>query len=50
MRKIRSDATLESVAKTLGVDENIFRNEDGRKTRKDKLLGTMRKENEKNNP
>lgn len=49
MRKIRSDITVENLAKKLGVDENVFRNEDNRKTRKDKLLGTMRKENEKKN-
>lgn len=43
-RKIRKDATLETAAKKLGIPEDAFRNEDGRKTRKDKLVGTVRKD------
>lgn len=43
-RQIRSDSTLKTAAKKLGIPETAFRNPDGRKTRKDKLVGTMRKE------
>lgn len=46
-KKIRGDAKLSTVAKKLGVPESVFRNEDGRKTRSDKLLKTMRKESTK---
>ena len=46
-RKNRSDCSLETFAKKNGFDENAFRNEDGRKTRKDKLIGTFRKEADK---
>ncbi len=46
-RKTRSDCSLETFAKKNGFDENAFRNEDGRKTRKDKLIGTFRKEADK---
>ena len=34
-RKTRSDCSLETFAKKNGFDENAFRNEDGRKTRKE---------------
>ena len=43
-RKMRSDKTFGSIARDLGVSEEIFRNKNGRKTRKDKQLGTARKE------
>lgn len=46
-RKTRSDCTLGTFAKKNGISENAFRNADGRKTRKDKLVGTMRKEAKK---
>lgn len=46
-RKIRSDCTIESFAKKNGLPEEIFKNADGRKTRKDKTFGAMRKEFEK---
>ncbi|HYE95010.1 MAG TPA: hypothetical protein VD962_02275 [Rubricoccaceae bacterium] len=46
-RKIRKDATLETVAKKSGIPEESFRNPDGRKTRKDKQVGTIRKEAER---
>lgn len=43
-RQIRKDATLKTAAKKSGIPENSFRNADGRKTRNDKLVGTMRKD------
>lgn len=46
-RKIRSDITLKNLAKKLDVSEEVFRNPDNRKTRNDKLLKTMRRENDK---
>lgn len=46
-RKIRKDATIKTVAKKTGIPEESFRNEDGRKTRNDKLVGTARKEAER---
>lgn len=46
-RQIRSDSKLGTAAKKLGVPETAFRNPNGRKTRKDKLVKTMRKELEK---
>ena len=46
-RKMRSDATLKTVASKLGVDESLFRTESGRKKRNDTKLKTLRKEAEK---
>ena len=46
-RKTRSDCSLEIFANIKGFDENACRNEYGRKTRKDKLIGTFRKEADK---
>ena len=46
-RKIRSDATIKTAAKKMGIPEESFRNPDGRKTRKDKLIKTVRKDAEK---
>ncbi len=46
-RMIRSDITIKSLAKKIGVSEEVFRNSDNRKTRNDKLLKTMRRENDK---
>ena len=46
-RKIRSDCTVGSLEKKLGVAPGSFRNKNGRDTRSDKLLGTMRKEAQK---
>lgn len=47
MRKIRSDCTVGSLAKKLGIPKSAFRNKNGRATRCDKLLRTIRKELEK---
>ena len=46
-RKIRSDITVGSLEKKLGVSPGTFRNPNGRDTRSDKKLGTLRKEAEK---
>jgi hypothetical protein len=46
-RKIRSDKTVGSVEKDLGLSTGAIRNEDGRDTRSDKKLGTIRKEQSK---
>ena len=47
MRKIRSDITVGNLEKKLGVQPGTIRNPDGRDTRSDKLLKTLRKEQEK---
>lgn len=46
-RKIRGDITVGNLEKKLGVKPGTIRNEDGRDTRSDKLLKTLRKEAEK---
>ena len=46
-RKIRSDCTVGTLEKKLGLGPGAFRNENGRDIRSDKLLRTMRKEYEK---
>ena len=48
-RQMRSDATLKTAAKKLGISEQLFRHENGRKKRNDTLLGTLRKESKKKN-
>jgi hypothetical protein len=45
-RKIRSDIQVGNLEKKLGVSPGSFRNPDGRDTRSDKKLGTLRKEHE----
>ena len=47
-RKTRSDIQVGNLEKKLGVPEGTFRNSDGRNTRSDKKLETLRKEAEKN--
>jgi hypothetical protein len=42
-RKIRSDSTVKSAEKRLGI-KNAIRNPDGTNARGDKLIGTLRKE------
>lgn len=44
-RKIRSDARVGTVEKKLGLPAGTIRNKDGRDTRSDKKVGTIRKEN-----
>lgn len=46
-RKIRSDAKVSTIEKKLGLPAGTFRNPDGRDTRGDKLIGTIRKEAKK---
>lgn len=47
MRKIRKDTQLGNLEKKLGVPTGSFRHESGRKMRKDKTLGALRRENKK---
>ena len=46
-RKTRSDCTVGSFEKKHGLPFGTFRNANGRKTRKDKLIGTIRAEAKK---
>lgn len=46
-RKIRSDKTVGKIEKDLGLSTGAIRNKDGRDTRSDKELGTIRKEQTK---
>jgi hypothetical protein len=43
-RKTRKDATVGSVEKKLGLPPGTIRNSDGRDTRSDKTIGTIRKD------
>lgn len=45
--KMRSDIKVGNLEKKLGVAPGAFRNPNGRDTRSDKLLKTLRKEAEK---
>lgn len=47
-RKIRSDCTVGTLEKKYGLPPGTIRNPDGRDTRSDKKVGTIRKEAEKN--
>lgn len=47
-RKTRSDCTVGTFEKKHGLPAGKIRNKDGRDTRADKLIGTIRKENKKN--
>ena len=44
MRKLRSDCTVGTAEKKLGLPAGSFRNKNGRDTRSDKKIGTLRKE------
>ena len=46
-RKIRSDKRVGKVEEDLGLSTGAIRNKDGRDTRSDKKLGTIRKEQSK---
>ena len=46
-RQIRSDCTVGTLERKLGIPAGTFRNPNGRDTRSDKLLGTLRKEAKK---
>lgn len=48
-RKTRSDCTVGSFEKKNALPPGTIRNADGRDTRSDKLIGTIRKEAEKKN-
>lgn len=47
MRKTRNDCTVGSFEKKHGLPPGTIRNKDGRDTRSDKKIGTIRKEYEK---
>lgn len=44
MRKIRSDCRVGTLEKKLGLPAGTIRNKNGRDTRSDKKIGTIRKE------
>lgn len=44
VRKVRSDCTVGSFEKSRGLPAGTIRNRDGRDTRSDKKIGTIRKE------
>ena len=46
-RKVRSDCTVGALERNLGLPAGTIRNSNGRDTRSDKLVGTIRKEAEK---
>ncbi len=46
-RRIRSDKTVGKAEKDLGLSTGAIRNKDGRDTRSDKEIGTIRKEQSK---
>ena len=46
-RRTRSDSTVDALEKKVGLPTGTIRNIDGRKTRKDKTIGSIRKEAEK---
>ena len=46
-RKVRSDCTVDTFEKKNGLPPGTIRNENGRDTRGDKKIGTIRKEAEK---
>ncbi len=46
-RKVRSDKTVGKAEKDLGLSTGAIRNKDGRDTRSDKKIGTIRKEQSK---
>ena len=48
-RRTRSDCTVGSFEKKHGLPAGTIRNRDGRDTRSDKRIGTIRKEAEKRN-
>jgi hypothetical protein len=47
-RKVRSDCTVGTFEKKYGLPAGTIRNKDGRDTRSDKRIGTLRKEAKKN--
>ena len=47
MRKTRSDCTVGSFERKHGLPTGTIRNTDGRDTRSDKLIGTIRREAKK---
>ena len=50
IRKVRKDCTVGAFEKSRGLPAGTIRNPDGRDTRSDKLIGTIRKEALKGKP
>lgn len=48
IRKTRSDCTVGTFERTRGLPPGTIRNPNGRDTRSDKKIGTIRKEHNKN--
>lgn len=48
-RQVRSDCTVGTFEKKNNLPPGTIRNKNGRDTRSDKLIGTIRKESKKNN-
>ena len=48
IRKVRSDCRVGTFEKTRGLPPGTIRNSNGRDTRSDKKIGTIRKESTKN--
>lgn len=48
MRKTRSDCTVGAFERKHGLPPGTIRNKDGRDTRSDKKIGTIRRENQEN--
>ncbi len=48
--KVRSDKQVGNLEKDLGLPPGTIRNKDGRDSRSDKTVGTVRKEQEKTKP
>jgi hypothetical protein len=46
-RKVRSDKTVGKLEENAGIPNGSIRNKDGKNTRSDKTLGTIRKEQSK---
>jgi len=44
VRQVRSDKTVGKLEESAGLPNGAIRNKDGKNTRSDKLLGTIRKE------
>jgi hypothetical protein len=46
-RQVRSDKTVGKLEESAGLPNGSIRNKDGKNTRSDKMLGTIRKEQSK---
>ena len=44
LRRVRDDCKVETLERKLGLPDGTIRNKNGRKTRRDKRIGAIRKE------